>query len=492
MMNFRIIVYILGWVLNMEAIFMLLPFAVGLFYRECAAYAFLTAALICAAAGVPAILRRPKNMVFYLKEGFAAVALSWIALSIFGCLPFIINREIPAFTDALFETVSGFTTTGASILSDVEALSHCNLFWRSFTHWIGGMGVLVFLLAVLPLAGGSQMHLMRAESPGPAVGKLVPKTRYTALILYMLYIFLSILEFFFLLAGGMPAFDAVTTTFGTAGTGGFGIRNSSMAEYSPYLQWVVAIFMALFGVNFNIYFLLLIKKWKQALRSEELRTYFIILAAASGIIFWNTYIPGENIEASLRHAAFQVSSIMTTTGFATCDFARWPVLSQTILVLLMFIGACAGSTGGGLKVSRIIILAKRAREELRRYLYPNSITKIRLEKKIVSSDIVHTTSAFLVAYIFIFAVSTLLISVDGHDTTTSFTAVAATINNIGPGLSLVGPSQNYGFFSCFSKYVLIFDMLAGRLELFPMLLLFHPAIWRKSGFAQKKSAEASI
>lgn len=484
-MNFRMILYILGWVLNMEALFMLLPFAVGLVYGENTAYAFLISALICAAVGVPIVLRRPKNMIFYLREGFTAVALCWIVLSIFGCLPFIINREIPNFTDALFETVSGFTTTGASIVSDVEIFSHCSLFWRSFTHWIGGMGVLVFLLAVLPLAGGSQMNLMRAESPGPAVDKLVPKTRYTALILYMLYILLSILEFLFLFAGGMPAFDAITITFGTAGTGGFGIRNSSMADYSPYLQWVVTIFMALFGVNFNVYFLLLIKKWRQALRSEELRTYLIILAAAVGIIFWNTYIPGETIEEGFRHAAFQVSSIMTTTGFATCDFALWPALSQTILVLLMFIGACAGSTGGGLKVSRIIILAKRAREELRRYLYPGSVTKIRLERKIVSSEIVHTTSAFLVAYIFIFAASTLLISIGGHDVTTGFTAVAATINNIGPGLELVGPSQNYGFFSDFSKYVLIFDMLAGRLELFPMLLLFHPKIWRKSGFAPK-------
>lgn len=487
-MNFRVISYILGWALNLESVFLLLSAAVGLLYGESAALSFVYAALICLAIGVPTVIKKPKNMVFFVREGFVTVALCWIVLSLFGSLPFVINGEIPRFTDALFETVSGFTTTGASILSDVEALSHCSLFWRSFTHWIGGMGVLVFLLAVLPLAGGSQMYLMQAESPGPSVGKLVPKTRYTALILYSLYILLSVAEFIFLLTGGMSAFDAVTTTFATAGTGGFGTKNDSIAGFSPYIQWVVGIFMLLFGVNFNLYFLMLIKRWKQALKSEELRAYLGIVAAATIVICLNTHTAGTPVGDTVRNAFFQVSSIITTTGFATYDFNLWPALSKTVLVLLMMIGACAGSTGGGIKVSRILILLKRAKEELRRFIFPNSVSKIRLEKKILDREVIHTTGAFLIVYVFIFAVSTLLVSIEGHDTETCFTAVAATINNIGPGLSLVGPTQNFSFFSDFTKYVLIFDMLAGRLELFPMLILFSPRIWLKNPPSLKKHA----
>ena len=479
-MNYRVISYILGWVLAIEGLFLAVSATVGGMYGERAALSFLYAALICAALGLPAILKKPRRMAFFMKEGFVTVALCWIVLSIFGALPFVFSGEIPRFTDALFETVSGFTTTGASVVPDVEVLSHCTLFWRSFTHWIGGMGVLVFLLAILPLAGGSQMYLMQAESPGPSVGKLVPKTRHTALILYALYILLSVVEFILLLGGGMTVFNAVTTTFGTAGTGGFGIRNSSMADFSPYLQWVVAVFMMLFGINFNLYFLVLIGRGRQALKSEELRTYLGVIAAATLLIVLNTRAAGVRLGETVRHAFFQVSSIITTTGFATCDFDLWPSLSKCVLVLLMLVGACAGSTGGGIKISRVLILIKRAGEELHKFIFPNSVTKIRLEKKILDREVVHTTSAFLIVYVFIFAISTLLVSAEGHDLETCFTAVAATFNNIGPGLSVVGPTRNFGFFSDFTKYVLIFDMLAGRLELFPMLILFSPRTWLKN------------
>lgn len=476
-MNFRIISYILGWVLIIESAFLLLPALVGVLYGESAATAFLLGALLCAAVGTPFVLKKPKNSIFFVKEGFVTVALSWIALSIFGCLPFVFCGEIPHFTDALFETVSGFTTTGSSILSDVEALSHASIFWRSFTHWIGGMGVLVFLLAILPMAGGSHMNLMKAESPGPSVSKLVPKTQYTALILYGLYIVLTLVQFVLLLLGDMPAFDAITTTFGTAGTGGFGIKNDSITSYSPYIQWVVGIFMVLFGINFNVYFLLLLRRFKQALCGEELRAYLGIVLTATLLIFFNIHTAGGAVGDEIRHAFFQVASIITTTGYATADFDLWPAFSKTILVLLMLIGASAGSTGGGIKVSRILILAKRARQEIRHYLYPSRVTKIRLEGKVLDSEIIHATGAFLITYVLIFAASVLLVSIEGHDTTTCFTAVAATLNNIGPGLSMVGPTQNFGFFTDFSKWILIFDMLVGRLELFPMLLLFNPQVW---------------
>lgn len=476
-MNFRIIFYILGWVLVIESAFLLLPFLVGMLYGEGSALSYLLGAALCAVCGAPWILRKPHNTVFFVKEGFVAVALSWIALSVFGALPFIFSGEIPRFADALFETVSGFTTTGSSILSDVEALSHAAIFWRSFTHWIGGMGVLVFLLAILPMAGGSHMQLMRAESPGPSVSKLVPKTQYTAMILYGLYVVLTLVQFVLLLLGGMPVFDAITTTFGTAGTGGFGIKNDSMASYSPYIQWVVGIFMVLFGVNFNVYFLLLLRRFKQAFRGEELRAYFGIVLAATVLIFCNIHTANGVVGEEIRHAFFQVASIITTTGYATTDFELWPAFSQTILVTLMFIGASAGSTGGGIKVSRILILAKRARQEVRHFLHPKRVTRLHFEGKVLDNETIHATGAYLITYVFIFAFSILLLSVEGHDVTTCFTAVSATLNNIGPGLSMVGPTKNFGFFSDFSKYLLSFDMLVGRLELFPMLILFIPRVW---------------
>lgn len=426
------------------------------------------------------LLQREKteNQVFYLKEGCVTTALSWIFMSFFGSLPFIATGEIPNFTDAMFETVSGFTTTGSSILSNVEALSHASLFWRSFTHWIGGMGVLVFLLAVVPLSGGSNMNLMKAESPGPSVGKLVPKVRATAGILYKIYLALTLLQIVLLLFGNMPVFDAIVTSFGTAGTGGFGIKNDSIASYSPYIQWVVTIFMFLFGVNFNFYYLILFRQLQKAFSMKEVKYYFFIVIGAIAIIFADILPLYETVGESLRHAAFQVSTIITTTGFATTDFNLWPETSRFVLVLLMFFGACAGSTGGGIKISRIILLVKSFIREFHAYAHPKCIKKVTMDGKPVESEMLRTTYVYLAAFLFIFIMSVFALSFEGKDFITNFTAVAATLNNIGPGLELVGPTQNFGHFSTFSKWVLAFDMLAGRLELFPLLMLFYPELWK--------------
>ncbi|MGN0325638.1 MAG: TrkH family potassium uptake protein [Lachnospiraceae bacterium] len=484
-MNASMIRYILGYVLKIEAALMLLPCLVALIYREQEGWYYLAVAAGGLLLGVLATWKKPVNSVFYLKEGCVSTALSWIILSLLGCLPFCLTGEIPDFTDALFETISGFTTTGASILSDVEALSHTSLFWRSFTHWIGGMGVLVFLLAIIPMSGGSNINLMRAESPGPSVGKLVPKMRYTAQILYLIYFGMTILEMVLLIIGKMPVFDAVTTSFGTAGTGGFGIKNDSITGYSSYVQWVVTIFMILFGVNFNAYYLLLFGKIKKAFAMEEVRYYFLVILGAIVIIFTSLLRAGINVADSLRHAAFQVASIITTTGFSTADFDLWSQTCKTVLVLLMFVGACAGSTGGGIKVSRFIVLFKTVGKELNSYIHPKSIKKIKMEGKPVEHEVVRAINVYFITFMIIFSLSVFLISFEGNDLLTNFTAVTATINNIGPGLELVGPTKNFGFFSAFSKYVLMFDMLAGRLELFPLLILFHPAVW-KDMFAGKK------
>lgn len=483
-MNSSIIRYILGGVLKIEGILMFLPCLVAIIYGEREGFCYLFVAVSCIVLGFLMTFRKPRNQVFYLKEGCVATALSWILMSFMGCLPFWISGEIPSFTDALFETISGFTTTGASILSDVEALSHSALFWRSFTHWIGGMGVLVFLLAVIPLSGGSNINLMRAESPGPSVGKLVPKVRYTARILYIIYLGMTVLEILFLIVGKMPVFDALTITFGTAGTGGFGIKNDSIAGYSPYLQWVVTIFMILFGVNFNAYYLILFRKFKKAFSMEEVRYYFIIIFVSVGVICYNILDSAAGIFDALTQASFQVASIMTSTGFSTVDFNLWNETCKTIFVILMFIGACAGSTGGGIKVSRIVMLGKTVIKELNSYIHPKSIQKIYFEGKPVEHDVLRSINVYFVMFIVIFTGSVLAISFEGKDLITNFTAVIATLNNIGPGLELVGPTNNFGLFSPFSKYVLMFDMLAGRLELFPLLILFHPAIW-KDLFTQK-------
>jgi len=386
--------------------------------------------------------------------------------------------------DALFETVSGFTTTGSSILSDVEALSHCALFWRSFTHWIGGMGVLVFLLAVIPLSGGSHINLMRAESPGPSVGKLVPKIKYTAQILYVIYLGMTVVEIILLLISRMPVFDAITLSFGTAGTGGFGIKGDSIASYTALQQWIITIFMILFGVNFNAYYLILFRKFKKALQMEEVKAYFGIIFVSTAIITGSLVMGNMQFADALRHAAFQVGSIITTTGYATINFDAWSQTCRTILVLLMFVGACAGSTGGGMKVSRFIVMVKTMTKELNSYIHPKSVKKIKMDGKPIEHEVVRSINVYLITFMIIFVVSVFAISFEGHDLVTNFTAVAATINNIGPGLSMVGPDCNFGFFSDFSKLVIIFDMLAGRLELFPLLILFHPAVWKEL-FTQK-------
>lgn len=478
-MNYSIVFYIIGWILNFEATFMVLPTVVALIYRESEVWCFLATMAVCLMVGMLLVRRKPKNQIFYVAESFVAVSLSWVLLSVMGAVPFVLSGYIPNPIDALFETVSGFTTTGASILSNVEQLPKCLLFWRSFTHWIGGMGVLVFLLSVLPMVGGSHMNLMKAESPGPIVSRLVPKVQMTAKLLYQIYLGMTILEAVILILGKMPIFDAITITVGTAGTGGFAIRNDSLASYTAFQKNVVTVFMILFGVNFNFYFFLLMRKMGQAFKMQEVRAYFLIIASAIGIITVNTVALCGNALQAFQDAAFQVGSIITTTGYATVDFDKWPQLSRTIMVLLMFIGACAGSTGGGIKVSRVLILLKSVKKELKQYLHPSAVEKIKMDGKIVEHEVVRSTNVFMVAYVLIFTVSVLLISLDEYDLVTNFTAVTATFNNIGPGLALVGPTGNFGFFSNFSKVVLIFDMLAGRLEIFPVLLLFSRETWKR-------------
>lgn len=478
-MNRAIIRYILGSVLKIEAALMLLPCIVAVLYKEQEGFSFLLVAILSGVLGIIMTLNNPKNHQFYLKEGCIITSLSWILLSIVGAVPFVLTGEIPSFTDALFETISGFTTTGASILSDVEVLSYTSLFWRSFTHWIGGMGVLVFLMAIVPLSGGSNIHLMKAESPGPTVGKLVPKMKYTARLLYLIYFGLTITEIILLLIGGMPLFDSMTITFGSVGTGGFGIKNSSCADYSPYLQWVITIFMILSGINFNAYYLIIFKQFKKAFSMEEVRAYLGIIFTATGIIFIELIRSSTGIFEALTHALFQVGSIITTTGYATADFNEWTEVSRTILVLLMFIGACAGSTGGGIKVSRFITVFKTVFKEINSYIHPRSIKKIKMDGKPIDHETMRATNVYFITFLSLFILSLFVISFEEKDLITNFTAVAATINNIGPGLEMVGPTQNFAHFSPLSKYVLMFDMLAGRLELFPMLLLFVPTIWKE-------------
>ncbi len=462
---------------------MLMPVLVSLIYGESEGLAFLITAAVCIVIGTAIVFKKPKNMTFYAREGFAVTSLSWLLMSIFGCIPFMLTGEIPAFHDALFETVSGFTTTGASILDNVEALSHASLFWRSFTHWIGGMGVLVFLLALVPMTGGTHMNIMRAESPGPSVDKLLPKVRQTAFALYAIYFALTLLQFVFLICGKMPVFDSILTSFGTAGTGGFGIKSDSIASYSPYIQWVVGIFMMLFGINFSFYFLIIMRRFRQAFSFEEVRNYLLIILAATTIIVvsvigYNT-LPDMPLADNIRHAFFQVSSIITTTGFSTLDYdIAWPQLAHTVLIILMFIGACAGSTGGGMKVSRITMLFKTIKKEVTLFFHPKRVVLIKNEDKVVEHNTIRATNVFFVAYMFIFILSVLIVSLDNFDFTTHFTAVAATLNNIGPGLGGAGPTESFSAFSPLSKAVMTFDMLAGRLELFPMLMLLAPEFWK--------------
>lgn len=488
-MNYSIIFYIISYVLKIEGFFLIAPAMVGVIYKEQEYLSFLICALIYILVGVLTTLKRPKNQVFYAKEGFVSVALSWFVLSIFGSVPFVLNGDIPNFVDAFFETVSGFTTTGSSILSDVEALSHCSLFWRSFSHWIGGMGVLVFILSVLPLTGGSTMHLMRAESPGPQVGKVMPKIRDTATILYLIYTVMTLLQIVILCVGKMPLFDAVTLTFGSAGTGGFAIKNSGLAEYNPFCQYVIAIFMLLFGVNFNVYFLAYKRHFKQALSAEEMRWYFVIVGASVLFITYNIRSMFPTLEEAFRQSLFQVSSIITTTGFSTTDFNLWPLFSKCIIVGLMFCGACAGSTGGGIKVSRIAILIKSVKDELQGIIHPKAVRHVRFENKAIDGATLRSIFMFLGAYVLVFSGSLLLLCLDKYDFTTNFTAVAATINNIGPGLSEVGPVKNFGDYTQLSKLLLSFNMLAGRLEIFPVLVLINPKTWHRSALLRFKRKE---
>ena len=479
-MNYAIVLRLLSYILLTEGALLLLPAVASLCYGEWFVMGvFLFTAALSALAGALFHRVKAKSQIFYMREGFVTTALCWLLISVVGAVPFVLTGCIPNPVDALFETVSGFTTTGASILPAVADLPKGILFWRSFTHWVGGMGVLVFLLSLLPLTGGSHVNLMKAESPGPQVDKLVPKVQSTAKILYGIYLALTVIEFIFLLFGRMSVFDAMLTAFGTAGTGGFGFRNDSFASFSPYIQWVVTIFMILFGVNFNAYFLLLMRRFRRAAASEEVRAYFLIIAVAVGIITCNIYSlyngPGE----APRHAAFQAGSIITTTGFSSCDFDLWPTLSKEILVMLMFVGACAGSTGGGIKVSRLLLLGKSLKKELKQALHPQVVAPIRMDGKLVNHETIRATNVYVAAYIFIFAASFLLISLDGFDMVTNFTAIAATLNNIGPGLNQVGPMMNFSGYSNPAKLVMIFDMLAGRLEIFPMLVLFLPDTWRR-------------
>ena len=479
-MNHRMIRYMLFWIIRLEGAFMALPFLAALFYKEYRqGFIYLAFAAGLFLIGTVAVKFRPEKSEIYQRDGMVIVALGWIVFCMVGALPFVICREIPFYIDALFETVSGFTTTGASILNDVEALSHASLFWRSFTHWIGGMGVLVFLLMLMPVQDGSHMNLMKAESPGPDVSKFVPRIRQTAILLYRIYIALTILQIVILLITGMKPFDSFCISFGTAGTGGFTVLNSGMGSYTAVQQWIIAVFMVLFGVNFSFYYLLLIRKGSEAFKMEEVRAYILILASATIFIAVNIRHYFDSAEQIFRHAFFQVGSLMTTTGYATADFNIWPSFSKTILLILMFIGACAGSTGGGIKVSRVITIAKAVRREFSQMLHPRSIKKIRINGQPVGDDLVRTILTFLSTYVVVFAISLIFISANGASFETGFSAVAATMNNIGPGLDAVGPMANYAFFNPFSKLVLIFDMLAGRLELYPMLILFLSGTWRR-------------
>lgn len=478
-MNFAMIIVVLGWVSCFNAAFLMLPALVGIFYQEQAAWAFVWSALISLAAGILMLIRKPKKKTLYAKEGFVIVSLSWILMSVYGALPLCMSGAIPSFVDALFEAVSGFTTTGASIVPAVEELPKCCLFWRSFTHWIGGMGVLVFIMAFIPLSGAGNMNLMRAESPGPMVSKLVPRIKTTAFLLYAMYFGLTLLQFLCLLIADMSVFDAVNTAFATAGTGGFGFKNDSMASCSPAIQIIITIFMILFGVNFNFYFFLLYRRFKEAFRISEVWVYFGVILASIGVITWNISSMYESLGDAARDAAFSVGSVITTTGFATADFNLWPELSRTILLLLMFIGACAGSTGGGIKVSRFIIMFKTMFKEIRMQIHPKLVKKVRMDGHEILHETIRAMNNYLIAYFLIFSASVLILSMENYDFITNFSAVAATLNNIGPGLELVGPTGNFAFFSDLSKSVMIFDMLAGRLELFPVLLLFSPATWKK-------------
>lgn len=477
-MNIKMLIYILGKVLLIEGVLMLLPIGCGWIYGESETVYYLVCALSYVTLGYLLSFKKPRNMTIFIKDGCVATALSWVVLSIGGCIPFILTGEIPSFTDAMFETASGFSTTGASILTNVEAMSHCSLLWRSLTHWIGGMGVLVFLLAVVPMTGGSNMNLMRAESPGPTVGKIVPKVRSTAKMLYLIYLAMTVTEIIILTFCGMPFFDSLCSSFGTAGTGGFGVRNDSFASYAPHIQVIVAVFMILFGMNFNFYYYFTTKQINKAFKMSEIKVYLAVIAIVTAIICFSVRGLYGSFGEALRHSFFQVASIITTTGFATTDFDLWPSVAKFLLLSLMILGACASSTGGGIKVARFQIMFKSVKREIQSYIHPKTVKKIHVDGKTVDSEIIHSVALYFFIYMIIFATSMFIVSFEGHDLVTVFSSVAATFNNIGPGLSLVGPTQNYSFFSGLSKWVFIFDMLAGRLELMPLIVFLAPTTYK--------------
>lgn len=487
-MNYKMMMRLNSLILAVVAVFMLPALFISLYYGEYkTVWAFaITMGVMLATAGLLALFSRNAKRDFFAREGIVCVGTSWIIMSIFSCLPFVLSGAIPNYFDALFEIVSGFTTTGASIIRDLTPIPRGILYWRSFSHWLGGMGVLVFLLAIIPIGGkneGFTMHLLRAESPGPDVGKLVPKMKQTAMVLYISYFVLSVLCLIFLLAGKMPVFDAFCIMFGTAGTGGFGVYNDSIAGYSPYIQWVVTVFMLLFGINFSCYYLLLLRKFRSIIRDEELKLYLGIVAVSTTLIVINlaTSVDFGNMPISdtIREAAFHVSSVITTTGYSISDYNMWPTFSKTVIVILMCIGASAGSTGGGFKCARVLLILKSLHRNLSLVLSPQKVKAVRVNGKVVSEALLNNTTIYLAVYVFMIVVSTLLIAVDGFSIETNLTAVLACFNNIGPGLDGVGPASNYSDFSIFSKIILTINMLAGRLEIFPIILLFKAEAWKR-------------
>lgn len=479
-MNHKMVLFFISWILKVEAICMILPIITAAIYGESQILDFIITAGIALIVSYFLARQKPDNHTFYTREGFVSVGAGWIAMSLVGAIPFVMDGCIPNYIDALFEVISGFTTTGATILSDVEVLPKSMLMWRSFTHWLGGMGILMFILALLPLAGQNEMHIVRAESPGPTAGKFVSKAKDSAKILYAIYIVITLIEIVLLWVGGMSPFESILLSLGTAGTGGFGCLNDSCGSYTTYQQVVITIFMLLFGTNFNLYFLLISKKFKEALSSEEVKVYYGIVITAIIFITANIARMYDNIGFAIKDAAFQVASIITTTGYSSVDFDLWPTFSKTILVVLMFVGACAGSTGGGIKVSRIIIAFKTIGKELTTMIHPRNVQKLRFEGKAIDHDVLRGVNTYIMTFASVFVVSLLIISLDKYDFQSTFTAVTATFNNIGPGIGAVGPMCNYGGFTYLSKLVMCFDMLAGRLELFPMLLLFNARTWIKS------------
>ncbi|MBQ2144692.1 MAG: TrkH family potassium uptake protein [Oscillospiraceae bacterium] len=478
-MNRKMVYYMTGRIILLEGALLLVPLLVSLIYQDPGTVPFLITIAICAAVGgALSCFFRKTSQVIFAKEGFLITALAWLSVSAIGAIPFVLSGQIPSYIDAFFETVSGFTTTGASILTHVESMSHSLLFWRSFTHWMGGMGVLVLMVAIMPNLSSRTIHVLRAEMPGPTMGKLVPRLRDTAKILYVLYFVLTAAEFVLLLAGGMPVFDSAIHALGTAGTGGFGIKGDSIASYSPYLQWVIAAFMMLFGVNFNLYYLLILRQFRSILRSEELWTYVIVVLSATGLIAWNILPLYQNLSEATRQAFFQVNTITSTTGFSTADFNQWPELSKTLLVLLMFMGGCAGSTAGGLKVSRLVMLYKIVKRELRHLLHPRSVGAVRFEGKTVDNTTLISVANYFAIYAGLFVVFLLIVSFQpGFNLQSNFTAVASCFNNIGPGLDLVGPAASFAAYKPVLKLVLSFAMLFGRLEIYPMLISMSPSTW---------------